>query len=73
MYVQIACPRLSTDWGYLFHKPILNPYEFFCWADNSFPSDFYANDFYSNQGGIWSNYFNRQQGARKKVALKIED
>jgi len=26
-WVQIACPRLSIDWGYAFAKPLLNPYE----------------------------------------------
>lgn len=26
-WVQIACPRLSIDWGTAFKKPLLNPYE----------------------------------------------
>jgi len=26
-WVQIACPRLSIDWGYAFDKPLLSPYE----------------------------------------------
>lgn len=26
-FVQIACPRLSIDWGSAFDKPLLNPYE----------------------------------------------
>lgn len=26
-WVQIACPRLSIDWGYAFPKPLLTPYE----------------------------------------------
>jgi 2-(3-amino-3-carboxypropyl)histidine synthase len=26
-WVQIACPRLSIDWGEGFHKPVLTPYE----------------------------------------------
>ncbi|KAF1997865.1 Diphthamide biosynthesis protein 1 [Amniculicola lignicola CBS 123094] len=26
-WVQIACPRLSIDWGYAFAKPLLSPYE----------------------------------------------
>ncbi|KAM7358631.1 diphthamide biosynthesis 1 isoform 1-T4 [Cochliomyia hominivorax] len=26
-FVQIACPRLSIDWGSAFAKPLLNPYE----------------------------------------------
>merc|ERR1719511_608921 len=55
-WVQIACPRLSIDWGMSFDKPLLTPYEAayaigeakenFC--DNSnetnYPMDFYAHD-----------------------------
>jgi 2-(3-amino-3-carboxypropyl)histidine synthase len=26
-WVQIACPRLSIDWGYAFARPLLSPYE----------------------------------------------
>ncbi|KAL9083632.1 MAG: hypothetical protein Q9165_008447 [Trypethelium subeluteriae] len=26
-WVQIACPRLSIDWGYAFPRPLLTPYE----------------------------------------------
>lgn len=26
-FVQVACPRLSIDWGYAFNKPLLTPYE----------------------------------------------
>ncbi|KAH3687456.1 hypothetical protein WICPIJ_001566 [Wickerhamomyces pijperi] len=26
-FVQVACPRLSIDWGYAFHQPLLTPYE----------------------------------------------
>lgn len=26
-WVQIACPRLSIDWGAAFSKPLLSPYE----------------------------------------------
>ena len=26
-WIQIACPRLSIDWGEGFHKPTLTPYE----------------------------------------------
>ncbi|KAJ3083419.1 hypothetical protein HK102_001076 [Quaeritorhiza haematococci] len=27
VFVQVACPRLSIDWGYAFGKPLLTPYE----------------------------------------------
>lgn len=26
-WVQVACPRLSIDWGYAFARPLLTPYE----------------------------------------------
>merc|ERR1711916_390501 len=26
-FVQVACPRLSIDWGYAFDRPLLSPYE----------------------------------------------
>lgn len=26
-WIQVACPRLSIDWGYAFEKPLLSPYE----------------------------------------------
>jgi 2-(3-amino-3-carboxypropyl)histidine synthase len=26
-WVQIACPRLSIDWGHAFSRPLLTPYE----------------------------------------------
>ncbi|XP_021742015.1 2-(3-amino-3-carboxypropyl)histidine synthase subunit 1-like [Chenopodium quinoa] len=26
-WIQIACPRLSIDWGEAFHRPLLNPFE----------------------------------------------
>lgn len=28
VWVQVACPRLSIDWGSFFQAPLLNPYEF---------------------------------------------
>ncbi|KAK5943913.1 Diphthamide biosynthesis protein 1 [Knufia obscura] len=56
-WVQIACPRLSIDWGHAFVRPLLTPYEALVvlgdmekWderqqlhADNTYPMDFYSN------------------------------
>ncbi len=48
-WVQIACPRLSIDWGYAFSKPLLTPYEASVvlddanWSNEKYPMDFYAN------------------------------
>lgn len=47
--LQVACPRLSIDWGTQFHKPLLTPYEAavtlkLVQHDTSkpYPMDFYA-------------------------------
>lgn len=56
VWVQVACPRLSIDWGAAFKKPLLNPYEFIQAlrkfnrvpsskgqiGQESYPMDFYA-------------------------------
>ena len=49
-WVQIACPRLSIDWGMAFSKPLLTPFEASVviddmpWnVDSDYPMDFYAN------------------------------
>lgn len=57
-WVQIACPRLSVDWGHHLstNRPVLNPYELFvCLEEIAFRKN-YPMDYYSNAGGPWSNY-----------------
>lgn len=54
-WVQIACPRLSIDWGYAFDKPLLTPYELVVALKNidwkkQYPMDFYA----SESLGAWT-------------------
>ncbi|KAL3285087.1 hypothetical protein HHI36_019211 [Cryptolaemus montrouzieri] len=56
-FVQIACPRLSIDWGESFSKPLLTPYELTVaignmqWHhENKYPMDFYA----SSSLGPWT-------------------
>lgn len=57
VWVQIACPRLSVDWGhFLSRKPVLNPYELFVCLEETPWRDNYPMDFYSHAGGPWSNY-----------------
>ncbi|KAL0582669.1 hypothetical protein ABG067_007353 [Albugo candida] len=61
-WIQVACPRLSIDWGYAFAKPLLSPYEAeVClgqaeWKDNVYPMDYYAKN--SNS---WTNYYTPMQ------------
>ena len=45
-FIQIACPRLSIDWGMAFDKPLLTPYEAavalaHCHWQEQYPMDFY--------------------------------
>lgn len=52
-WVQIACPRLSIDWGHAFERPLLTPYEALvvldqmeAWdqrAGGTYPMDYYGN------------------------------
>lgn len=62
-WVQIACPRLSIDWGSAFSTPLLSTYEFDVAMELApwLPGGVYPMDFYSNDGGAWSNYHERQQ------------
>ncbi|THX11047.1 diphthamide biosynthesis protein 1 [Aureobasidium pullulans] len=52
-WVQVACPRLSIDWGYAFPRPLLTPYEALVvlgeregWEGDKkvYPMDFYGKD-----------------------------
>ncbi|KAJ1914081.1 Diphthamide biosynthesis protein 1 [Mycoemilia scoparia] len=52
-WVQVACPRLSIDWGYAFSKPLLTPYEVnvalgIVEFQEVYPMDFYSNDSLGN-------------------------
>lgn len=66
-WIQIACPRLSIDWGHFYKKPLLSTYEAFAMLGEArFPrlndkSDTYPMDFYSDDGGRWTNYWKRNQ------------
>lgn len=55
-WVQVACPRLSIDWGYAFPRPLLTPYEAMVALDldddwssidgGAYPMDYYSKDGY---------------------------
>ncbi|SCV05412.1 LANO_0H06920g1_1 [Lachancea nothofagi CBS 11611] len=52
VFVQVACPRLSIDWGYAFNKPLLTPYEanVLLEEDQMFNENFYPMDYYEADG-----------------------
>ena len=45
-WVQVACPRLSIDWGSAFDKPLLTPYEASVALKVATLGDNYPMDFY---------------------------
>ncbi|XP_037323308.2 2-(3-amino-3-carboxypropyl)histidine synthase subunit 1 [Pungitius pungitius] len=54
-WIQIACPRLSIDWGTAFSKPLLSPYEAAVALQEVGWKEVYPMDFYSNQSlGPWA-------------------
>ena len=72
-WVQVACPRLSVDWGhFLSRKPVLSPYELFCSLEETVWRDAYPMDYYSMAGGPWSNYYDENKD-RQLVAPAIAE
>lgn len=55
-YIQVACPRLSIDWGYAFPKPLLSPYEAEVAMGSTEWRETYPMDHYSKAGGKWAVY-----------------
>lgn len=58
-WVQVACPRLSIDWGYAFPRPLLTPYEALValeerqdWGTGAYPMDYYAREGLGRTRGV---------------------
>ncbi|XP_059234597.1 2-(3-amino-3-carboxypropyl)histidine synthase subunit 1 isoform X1 [Mustela nigripes] len=76
VWVQVACPRLSIDWGTAFPKPLLTPYEAvvalrdISWQQ-PYPMDFYA----CSSLGPWTvnHRRNRPLQALSPLALEKEE
>jgi 2-(3-amino-3-carboxypropyl)histidine synthase len=63
-WVQIACPRLSIDWGRAFeHAPLLNPYEAHVALEKTTFKATYPMDFYTRGSGPWTNYYTEEDKA----------
>ena len=82
-WAQVACPRLSIDWGEGFAVPTLTPYEALValgevdpwWtaeegsADNPMAgSDAYPMDYYAKDGGAWSSTYHRAPAHKRTSA-----
>jgi 2-(3-amino-3-carboxypropyl)histidine synthase len=65
-FIQIACPRISIDWGSYFSQAVITPYEAFVSFGGIEWKDHYPMDYYSYEGGEWSNYFNKKPKNYKK-------
>lgn len=63
-WIQVACPRLSIDWGEAFEKPLLTPYEASVLFGSIPWQSQYPMDYYSKNGlGPWTNYHNGKAGS----------
>ena len=70
-WVQIACPRLSIDWGSFFAKPLLSSYELEVCLDTTAWKETYPMDYYAKEGGSWANYnTNRTMDNKPQVMQK---
>jgi 2-(3-amino-3-carboxypropyl)histidine synthase len=80
VWVQVACPRLSVDWGHYLSSqqpaqgasnsvaPILTPYELFVALEETSWRTDYPMDYYSYAGGPWSNYFETNKERQLKAS-----
>ncbi|KAF6093413.1 diphthamide biosynthesis 1 [Phyllostomus discolor] len=77
VWVQVACPRLSIDWGTAFPKPLLTPYEAavalrdISWQQ-PYPMDFYA----GSSLGPWTVNHGRDrpaQAPRRPALGKVQE
>jgi 2-(3-amino-3-carboxypropyl)histidine synthase len=71
-FVQVACPRLSIDWGEGFSRPTLTPYEALValrvvapWWSKEEPDgqgeiDPYPMDYYAKNGGSWNSSYHKK-------------
>lgn len=74
-WVQVACPRLSIDWGLAFEQPLLSPYELAVALDQCKWQSTYPMDYYANQSlGPWTvnNEKHRPERVRPKVRQKVK-
>eukprot|EP01083_Nonionella_stella_P087334 242917_1 len=76
-FVQIGCPRLSIDWGQNIISPdcqipLLNPYEATVALQQVQWKPIYPMDFYSENGGIWANYYMTEKEKKQKALQRKE-
>lgn len=78
-FIQIACPRLSIDWGEDFTKPVLTPYEaevalghappWWESKEGAAPGEEntpYPMDYYAKDGGPWTSSYVKSKPKKKE-------
>ena len=82
-FVQIACPRLSIDWGEDFTKPVLTPYEAEVALGHASPwweeegaapgeqNTPYPMDYYAKDGGPWTSSYVKTKPRKKDRAAAV--
>ena len=60
-WVQVACPRLSIDWGAAFEKPLLSPYEALVALGETEWREVYPMDYYASGSGPWTNFHHQSR------------
>ena len=71
-WVQIACPRLSIDWGTAFAKPLLNPFEAEVALKGTAWRKTYPMDFYAADSGRWTNYHRTEEELKAAAEAKAK-
>ena len=81
-FVQVACPRLSVDWGHEYGRPLLNTYEAEVvlgtaeWLQSEGEGEGvarYPMDYYAEAGGEWSNYAEREKQRAKERESRMAE
>lgn len=71
IWIQIACPRLSIDWGHMFNAPLLTSYEAYVLFNQTQWNQTYPMDYYSKTGGQWANYAHKRNTKSKPTQPSI--
>jgi 2-(3-amino-3-carboxypropyl)histidine synthase len=67
-WVQVACPRLSIDWGHGFTVPVLTPYEAEVALGARDWQPVYPMSYYAREGGSFANYAPDEERAATRDA-----
>ncbi|KAL8198924.1 UNVERIFIED_CONTAM: Diphthamide biosynthesis protein 1 [Gekko kuhli] len=71
-WVQVACPRLSIDWGEAFDKPLLTPYEAAVALQQVAWQETYPMDFYASQSlGPWTANHSSHHPQQKRTVKEV--